>query len=80
MPPKIARLVGLSAFGAIAGFVVLFAFIFYLSWPSSTGGITPGLTAVSVISGVVVLLGLIGAHVALGKQLLALSEGRSRRV
>ena len=80
MPPKIARLIGLGAFGAIPGFVALFAYIVYLCWPSPTGGIMPGLTVVSFISGVVVLLALIAAHIALGKQLLAVAEGSPRRV
>jgi hypothetical protein len=77
MPPKIARLAGLGAFGAIAAFVALFAYIVYLCWPTPTGGIMPGLTAVSVIAGVVVVLALGAAHIAIGRQLMAVAqEGR----
>ena len=76
MPPKIARLVGLGAFGACALFVALFAYVAYLSRHTSTGGMMPGLSVVTWISLAVVVLALIAAHVVLGKQLLQLAEGR----
>jgi hypothetical protein len=80
MPPKIARLAGLGAFGACALFVSLLAYIMYLSWPSRTGGMMPALTAVTGISIALVVLALIGVHVALGRQLMAVAEGRRRGV
>jgi hypothetical protein len=77
MPPKIARLVGLGAFGACAAFVALFAYVAYLSRHTSTGGMMPALSAVTWISLGVVVLALVAAHVVLGKQLLELAEGRA---
>jgi hypothetical protein len=76
MPPKIARLVGLGAFGACAAFVALFAYVAFLSRHTSTGGMMPALSAVTWISLAIVVLALIAAHVVLGKQLLQLAEGR----
>ena len=76
MPPKIARLGGLGAFGACGLFVALFAYVAYLSRHTSTGGMMPGLSVVTWISLAVVVLALIAAHVVLGKQLLQLAEGR----
>ena len=77
MPPKIARLVGLGAFGACAAFVALLAYVAFLSRHTSTGGMMPALSAVTWMSLTVVLLGLIALHVVLGKQLLQLAEGRA---
>jgi len=76
MPPKIARLVGLGAFGACAAFVALFAYVAFISRHTSTGGMMPALSAVTWISLAIVVLALIAAHVVLGKQLLQLAEGR----
>jgi len=76
MPPKIARLVGLGAFGACAAFVALFAYVAFISRHTSTGGMMPALSAVTWISLAIVVLALIAAHVALGKQLLRLADGR----
>ena len=76
MPPKIARLVGLGAFGACAAFVALFAYVAFLSRHTPTGGMMPALSAVVWISLAIVVLGLIGVHVLLGKELLRLAEGR----
>lgn len=77
MPPKIARLVGLGAYGACAAFVALYAYVAFLSRHTSTGGMTPALSAVTWISLAIVVLALIAAHVVLGKQLLQLAEGRA---
>lgn len=76
MPSKIARLVGLGAFGACAGFVALYAYVAFLSRHTPTGGMMPALSAVVWISLAIVVLALIAAHVVLGKQLLRLAEGR----
>lgn len=80
MSPKIARLVGLGAFGACAAFVALYAYVAYLSRHTATGGMMPALSVVTWISLALVVLGLIAVHVALGKQLLQLAEGRAGRV
>jgi hypothetical protein len=79
MPPKIARLAGLGAIGACAGFVALYLFIGKISSPSPTGGMTPALSAVVWISIGVVVLALIAVHIAIGRQLLDASKGGSRR-
>ena len=77
MPPKIARLVGLGAFGACAAFVALFAYVAFISRHTSTGGMMPALSVVTWISLAIVVFALIVAHVVLGKQLLQLAEGRA---
>ena len=76
MPPKIARLAGLGAFGACAGFVALFALVAWISRRTPTGGIMPVLSWVTWISLSLVVLALIAVHVYFGRQLLALAEGR----
>ena len=80
MPMKFAKLAGLGAFGACAGFVALFAFVAYLSRHTSTGGMMPVLSVVTWISIGLVVIGLIAVHVAIGKQLLAVDRGESRGV
>lgn len=80
MSPKYARLAGLGALGACAGFVALYLYVSYLSRHTSTGGMLTSMSVVTWISLAVVTLGLIALHVALGKQLLYVAEGRSRDV
>ena len=80
MPPKIARLAGLGAFGACAGFVALFAYVAYLSRPTPTGGIVSGLSVVVWISLALVVVALIAVHVAIGKQLLHVASGDAKPV
>jgi hypothetical protein len=80
MPPKIARLAGLGAFGACAAFIALYAFVAYISRHTATGGMMPALSVVTWISLALVVLALIAVHVALGKQLIQLAEGRPTRV
>jgi hypothetical protein len=79
MPPKIARLAGLGAFGACAGFVALFLYVAWLSRHTSTGGMMPVLSVVTWISLALVVLALIAVHVAIGKQLLYLGSGGGAR-
>jgi len=80
MSPKIARLAGLGAFGACALFVALYLFVAYISRHTPTGGMMPTLSVVTWISLAVVLVALIAAHVALGRQLLTLASGRATGV
>lgn len=80
MPPKIARLIGMGAFGACALFVALFAYVAFLSRHTATGGMMPALSAVVWISLGIVVLALIAVHVVLGKQLMQLAEGRASGV
>ena len=78
MPPKIARLAGLGAFGACLGLLALFAFIAVLSAPGPLGGMTLALSAVAWISGGLVLLALVALHIVIGRQLLEVAKGGSR--
>jgi hypothetical protein len=80
MPPKIARLAGLGAFGACAAFIGLYAFVAYISRHTPTGGMMPALSAVTWISLGMVVLAIIAVHVAIGKQLMRLAEGRPQPV
>ena len=79
MPPKIARLAGLGAFGACAGFVALFAYVAYLSRHTPTGGMMPALSAVTWMSLGLVVLALIAVHVAIGRQLMYIANGGGPR-
>lgn len=80
MPKNYAKLAGLGAFGACAAFVALFALVADISRHTTTGGMMPVLSAVTWISVGLVVVGLIAVHVAIGKQLLAVSRGESRGV
>jgi hypothetical protein len=80
MTMNYARLAGLGAFGACAGFVALFAFVAYLSRHTATGGMMQTLSVVTWISVGLVVIALIAVHVAIGKELLSLSRGESRGV
>ncbi len=80
MPTKYARLAGLGAFGACAGFVALFALVAYISRHTATGGMTETLSVVTWISVGLVVLALIAVHVGIGKELLSLSRGEPRGV
>jgi hypothetical protein len=75
MPPKIARLAGLGAFGACVAFVALFVFIAYASRHTATGGMMTALSVVTWISVGMVVIALIVVHVAIGKQLLYIGSG-----
>jgi membrane associated rhomboid family serine protease len=75
MPPKIARLAGLGAFGACAGLLALYLLLIYVTRPSSRGGIDIINAAVVWIALGGLFAGLIIVHVAIGKQLLRLAQG-----
>jgi hypothetical protein len=79
MSPKIARLAGLGAFGACAAFLALFAYVSFLSSPSTTGGILMSTSVVVYISLFVVVVALIAAHVAIGKQLMHIANNDGAR-
>ena len=81
MPPKIARLAGLGAFGACAAFVALYAFVaVHQPTNTPTGGMHAGAIRHRVtISIGLVVLALIAVHivieVVIGKQLMRLAAG-----
>jgi len=75
MPPKIARLAGLGAFGACAGLLALYLGLVFLTVPRVRGGIDMTNAIVGWISLGGLFAGLIIAHVVIGKQLLRLAAG-----
>ncbi len=74
MPPKIAKLAGLGAFGASAGMLALFALIIFMTRSTPLGGMMPALSFLTWISLAVVFVALIAAHVAIGKQLMQIGK------
>ncbi len=76
MPPRIARLAALGAFGAVALFVFIYVVIAIASAPRRTGGIDMIEAVVTWISVGIAVLGLIAAHIVVGRGLLAYSRGR----
>jgi membrane associated rhomboid family serine protease len=79
MPAKIARLAGLGAFGACAGLLALYLLLVYITRPSARGGIDVVNAAVAWIALGGLVAALIIVHVAIGKQLLRLSQGANLR-
>lgn len=75
MPPRIAKLAGLGAFGACAGLVALYGALVYITRPVSRGGIDSINAAVAWISLAGLILALVAAHIVIGKQLLQLAKG-----
>jgi hypothetical protein len=66
MPPKIAKLAGLGAFGACAGLLAAYLGLIFLTRPMAVAWIALG----------GLILALIAVHVAIGKQLLLLAKGK----
>lgn len=77
MPPKIARLAGLGAFGACAGLLALYLLLVYLTRPMSRGGIDIINAAVAWIALGGLFAALIIAHIVIGRQLLRLAKGEN---
>jgi len=75
MPPKIAKLAGLGAFGASAGLLGLFLLLVFITRPGQFSGIDSVNAAVTWISLGGLFAALIIAHVVIGKQLLKLARG-----
>ena len=80
MPPKLARLAGLGAFGAGAGVLALYALFVFVTRPTSSSGLdgTQRFLTWFTVAGVVLALALV--HVVIGRQLLLLARGESRGV
>jgi hypothetical protein len=70
MPPRIARLAGLGAYAACAGFALLYMALVYLTRPTPRGGIDPINAVVTWISLGGVFAALIAVHVLIGGRLL----------
>lgn len=80
MPPRIASIIGFGAFGAILIFAAIYALVVYASVPRSTGGIDPIEATVAWIAVGLVVLGLIGVHVVVGRGLVAFGRGERTRL
>jgi membrane associated rhomboid family serine protease len=76
MPPKIAKLAGLGAFGACAGLLAAYLGLIFLTRPMARGGIDSINASVAWIALGGLILALIAVHVAIGKQLLLLAKGK----
>lgn len=79
MPPKIAKLAGLGAFGACAGLLAIYLLLVVITRPSPRGGMDSVNAAVAWISLGGLFLALIVVHVAIGRQLLRLARGANVR-
>lgn len=80
IPPKIAKLLGLGAFGVVLVLIGIGALMVWITIPTPTTGITWAHTAVTWISLAVVLFCVGAAHVVIGRELLWLSKGEVRPV
>ncbi len=75
MPPRLAKLAGLGAFGACAGLLALYLGLVFITRPNSAGGIDRINAAVAWIALGGLFAALIIVHIVIGKQLLLLSKG-----
>lgn len=75
MPPKIAKLAGLGAFGACAGLLALYLGLVFLTRPAARGGIDAVNASVAWIALGGLILALVAVHVVIGRQLLLLAKG-----
>ena len=75
----LARLAGLGAFGACAGFVALYAGFVYFTLPGKSGGMDMTSAVVLWIAVAGVTFALIVVHVMIGRRLLLLADGPKRR-
>lgn len=75
MPPRIARLAGLGAFGACAGFGALYLLIVFVTRPSQYAGLDSTERFITWFTIAGVILALLGVHVVFGRQLLAMAKG-----
>ena len=76
LPPKIAKLAGLGAFGASAGLLAIYVGVIFLTRPLALNGLDGTTAAVAWISTGGLTLALIAIHVVIGKQLLKYANGR----
>jgi hypothetical protein len=75
MPPRIAKLAGLGAFGACAGLFAVYLLVVFITRPSPRGGIDSVNAAVAWIAVGGLMLALVAVHVVIGKQLFQLAKG-----
>lgn len=75
MPPKLAKLAALGAYGACAGMLALFGLLIFGTRHTAVGGILPPLSYVTWISLAVVFAALIAVHIYIAKQLMHIGNG-----
>ena len=80
MPPRIAKLAGLGAFGACAGIAALYLLVLWGTRPMPTSGMDGTQRFLTWLSVGGVLLALLGVHVMLGRRLLMLGRGEATEV
>lgn len=80
MPPRIARLAALGAFAACGGIAALYALFLFVTRPGPSSGMDATSRFIAWLSVAGVLLALVGVHVVLGRQLLALARGEAQRL
>lgn len=80
MPPRIARFAGLGAFTACGGIAAVYALFVFVTRPAPTSGMDPTSRFIAWLSVAGVLLALLGVHLLLGRQLLALARAEARPV
>jgi hypothetical protein len=78
MPPRIAKLAGLGAFGACGGIAALYLLFVYATRPAISSGLDPTLRFLCWFTVAGVLLALLAVHVVFGRQLMALARGEAR--
>lgn len=81
MPPRIARLAGLGAFGACAGLLALYLGLVFISRPGRLAGIDATNAVVAWIALGGLIAALIVVHIVIGRQLLLLGReaGKGKR-
>jgi hypothetical protein len=76
LPPNIAKLAGLGAYGACAGLLGVYAIVIFLTRPLALNGLDRTNAAVAWIAVGGLTLALIIVHVVIGRQLLKYADGR----
>jgi hypothetical protein len=80
MPPRIARLAGFGAFAACGGIVLLYVLFLLITRPAPTSGMDGTQRFIAWLSVAGVLVALLGVHLLIGRQLLAMARGEERPV
>ncbi len=80
MPPRIARLAGLGAFAAAGGLTLVFLLFVFITRPTPFAGMDATLRFIAWLSVAGVILALLGVHLVIGRQLLAVARGEPRPV
>ena len=80
MPPKIARLAGLGAFAACGGIALIYLLFLFITRPTPWSGLDGTQRFLAWLSVAGVILALLGVHVMIGRQLLAVARGERRGV